>query len=134
VASDQIVAWQQPERPVLIVGTFGELSPPLFEWRLRTQAAFANGNIQYDAPPGDGSDTERVLHWLQANPGTQVTLIQLDRSAALYNTADMANKNAWRQTLADALAGQFAHMQGYRQMQFVSYAGAGLVVSYYLPE
>ncbi|HEY3342236.1 MAG TPA: glycosyltransferase family 39 protein [Anaerolineae bacterium] len=129
-ASNQIVAWQQPERPVLIVGTFGELSPPLFEWRLRPQAAFANGNIQYDAPPGDGSEIERVQHWLQANPGTQVTLIQLDKNSALYNTADMQNKNDWRQTLVE----QFGQVNGYRLVRSVSYPGAGLVVSYYLPE
>jgi 4-amino-4-deoxy-L-arabinose transferase-like glycosyltransferase len=128
-ASNQIVAWQQPERPVLIVGTFGELSPPLFEWRLRPQAAFANGNIQYDAPPGDGSEIERVQHWLQANPGTQVTLIQLDKNSALYNTADMQHKNDWRQTLV----GQFGQIQGYRLVRSVAYPGAGLVVSYYLP-
>jgi hypothetical protein len=129
-ASHQIVDWQQPERPVLIIGTFGELSPPLFEWRLRTQGAFANGNIQYDAPPGDGSEIERVQHWLQANPGTQVTLIQLDVNSPLYNTADMQNKNDWRQTLVR----QFGQVNGYRLVQSASYPGAGLVISYYLPE
>ena len=129
-ASNQIVAWQQPERPVLIIGTFGEISPPLFEWRLRSQAAFANGNIQYDAPPGDGSQIERVQHWLQTNPGTQVTLIQLDKNSGLYNTADMQNKNDWRQTLVE----QFGQVSGYRLVQSVAYPGAGLVVSYYLPK
>ncbi len=129
-ASNQIVSWQQPERPVLIIGTFGELSPPLFEWRLRPQAAFANGNIQYDAPPGDGSFVERVEHWIQANPGTQVTLIEVDKKAALYNTADMADKNAWRQELVR----QFSQVQGYKLIQSVSYQGAGLVISYYLPQ
>ena len=129
-ASNQIVAWQQMERPVLIIGTFGELSPPLFEWRLRPQAEFANGNIQYDAPPGDGELIERVQRWLQANPGAQVTLIQLDTQGALYNTADMQNKNDWRQ----ALVGQFGQVSGYKLVQSVSYPGAGLVVSYYLPE
>jgi hypothetical protein len=129
-ASNQIVAWQQPERPVLIIGTFGEISPPLFEWRLRSQAAFANGNIQYDAPPGDGSQIERVQHWLQTNPGTQVTLIQLDKNSGLYNTADMQNKNDWRQTLVE----QFGQVSGYRLVQSVAYPGAGLVVRYYLPK
>jgi 4-amino-4-deoxy-L-arabinose transferase-like glycosyltransferase len=129
-ASNQIVDWQQPERPVLIIGTFGEISPPLFEWRLRSQSSFANGNIQYDAPPGDGSQIERVQHWLQANPGTQVTLIHLDKTSGLYNTADMQNKNDWRQTLVD----QFGQVRGYRLVQTVSYPGAGLAISYYLPD
>jgi hypothetical protein len=128
--SYQIAAWQQPERPVLIIGTFGELSPPLFEWRLRTQPAFANGNIQYDAPPGDGSDIERVASWLQSNPGTQVTLIQLAKDSALYNTDDMRNKNAWRQTLVS----QFGQVEGYKQVDSVTYLNGSMVISYYLPQ
>ena len=126
----QVRDWQQPDRPVLIIGTFGELSPPYFEWRLRTQAAFGNGNIQYDAPPGNGSEIERVQHWLQANPGTQVTLIRVDESAAVYNTADMKNKNAGRQ----ALVRQFDQVRGYKLVQSLSYPGGGLTISYYLPE
>ncbi|MCL4507721.1 MAG: glycosyltransferase family 39 protein [Chloroflexi bacterium] len=129
-ASQQIVAWQQPQRPVLIIGTFGELSPPLFEWRLRTQAAFANGNIQYDAPPGDGSQIERVQHWLQANPSAQVTLIEVDRQTVLYNTADMADKNAWRQDLV----AQFSRIRGYTLVHTVTYPRGGLTIRYYLPE
>lgn len=129
-ASHKIVAWQQPRRPVLIIGTFGELSPPLFEWRLRTQAAFANGNIQYDAPPGEGSDVERVQRWVRENPGTQVTVIHLSSDAALYNTGDMQAKNAWRQTLA----AQFNQVQGYTLIETVAYPLAGLDISYYLPE
>lgn len=129
-ASNQIVAWQQPQRPVLIIGTFGELSPPLFEWRLRTQAAFGNGNIQYDAPPGDGSDVERVQQWVQSNPGAQVTLIRVSKDAALYNTNDMLNKNAARQTLA----GRFDQVRGYVLAHTVSYPEAGLEISYYLPQ
>jgi 4-amino-4-deoxy-L-arabinose transferase-like glycosyltransferase len=138
-ASDQIVAWQQPERPVLIIGTFGELSPPLFEWRLRPQAwrtptIFANGAIQYDAPPGEGSDIERVQHWLQANPGTQVTVIQVNPDTALYHTGDMQNKNAGRQMLAAQFAAQVDSMPGYTRVQRVAYDDAGLVISYYLPQ
>jgi hypothetical protein len=129
-ASNQIVAWQQPQRPVLIIGTFGELSPPLFEWRLRTQAAFGNGNIQYDAPPGDGSDIERVQQWVQANPGTQVTLIRVSKDAVLYNTNDMLNKNAGRQRLVN----RFDQVRGYVLVQTVSYPKAGLEISYYLPQ
>jgi 4-amino-4-deoxy-L-arabinose transferase-like glycosyltransferase len=129
-ASRQIVDWQAPDRPVLIIGTFGELSPPLFEWRLRTQPGFANGNIQYDAPPGDGSQIERVQHWLVANPGTQVTLIQLDKQAALYNTGDMQSKNSWRQSLVE----QFNQVQGYKLVKSTPYPGAGLLISYYLPQ
>ncbi len=128
-ASRQIVAWQQPARPVLIIGTFGELSPPLFEWRLRTQASFANGNIQYDAPPGDGSQIQRVQRWLHDNPGTQVTLIRVDPQTVLYNTADMKDKNAWRQDLV----AQFDRVPGYRLVQTVAYPRGGLTIRYYLP-
>ncbi|MCS6827732.1 MAG: glycosyltransferase family 39 protein, partial [Caldilinea sp.] len=80
-ASHQIVRWQQADRPVLIIGTFGELSPPLFEWRLRPLPAFANTPhpIQYDAPPVEGpNDIARVQRWLDENPGAQVTLIRVD--------------------------------------------------------
>ncbi|HEY3290792.1 MAG TPA: hypothetical protein VGK87_11745, partial [Anaerolineae bacterium] len=129
-AGQQIRDWQQADRPVLIIGTFGELSPPFFEWRLRTQSDFANGNIQYDAPPGDGSDIERVQHWLDTNPGTQVTLIRVDEQAPLYNTADMKNKNAGRQ----ALVRQFEQIQGYRLIKTMDYPGGGIMISYYLPQ
>ena len=129
-ASHQIVAWQQPERPVLIIGTFGELSPPLFEWRLRTLPGFANGNIQYDAPPGEGSDIERVQHWAETNPGTQITLIRLTQDNALYNTGDMESKNAWRQTLA----WQFEQVRGYRLVDSVAYLNGSMIISYYLPQ
>ena len=129
-ASNQIVEWQQPDRPVLIIGTFGELGPPLFEWRLRPQATFANGNIQYNAPPGDGELIERVEHWLAANPGAQVTLIQLRQDSALYNTHDVLTKNAVYQTLA----ADFQRQTRYRQVNTVSYLDGGLVIRYYLPE
>lgn len=129
-AGQQVRDWQQPDRPVLVIGTFGELSPPYFEWRLRTQAAFANGNIQYDAPPGNGSDVERVQHWLDANPGTQVTLIRVDEQSAVYNTADMKNKNAGRQTLVRL----FDQVHGYRLVKTQDYPGGGITISYYLPE
>ena len=135
-AGQQVSDWQDPNRPVLIIGTFGELSPPFFEWRLRTQAAFGNGNIQYDAPPGDGADLERVQHWLQANPGTQVTLIRVDESAAVYNTADMKNKNANRQALVRQFD-QAIHagaVKGYHLENTVDFPRGGITISYYLPQ
>ncbi len=137
-AADQIVAWQDPQRSTLIIGTFGELSPPLFEWRLRPQPVYAadqaHGEIQYDAPPGEGSDLQRVSAWARHNPGTQITVIRVDLNGALYNTADMHNKNAWRQTLAEQFEANSAQIgeRGYRLVQQKTLPGM-LKVSYYLP-
>ncbi|MCS7055172.1 MAG: glycosyltransferase family 39 protein [Thermoflexales bacterium] len=131
-ASHQIVRWQQANRPVLIIGTFGELSPPLFEWRLRPLPAFANTPhpIQYDAPPVEGpNDIARVQRWLDENPGAQVTLIRVDEWSPLYQTDDMRNKNAWRQRIVRA----FGEVRGYRLVDEVKYPGSGLTISYYLP-
>ena len=131
-ASHRIVDWQQADRPVLIIGTFGELSPPLFEWRLRPLPAFANTPhpIQYDAPPVDGpSDIARVQRWLNENPDAQVTLIRVDEWSPLYQTDDMRNKNEWRQRLVRA----FGEIHGYRLMDEVTYPNSGLTISYYLP-
>ena len=131
-ASQRIVGWQSADRPVLIIGTFGELSPPLFEWRLRPQPAFASTPlpIQYDAPPADGeTDIERVRNWLAQNAGAQVTLIRVDESSPLYNTNDMKNKNAWRQDIVR----QFEQIDGYTLVDQVDYSNSGLKVSYWLP-
>ncbi|MFC1466105.1 MAG: ArnT family glycosyltransferase [Candidatus Brachytrichaceae bacterium NZ_4S206] len=131
-ASHQIVRWQQADRPVLIIGTFGELSPPLFEWRLRPLPAFANTPhpIQYDAPPVEGpNDIARVQRWLDENPGAQVTLIRVDESSPLYQTDDMRNKNEWRQRIVRA----FGEVRGYRLVDQVAYPNSGLTISYYLP-
>lgn len=131
-ASHQIVRWQQADRPVLIIGTFGELSPPLFEWRLRPLPAFVNTPhpIQYDAPPVEGpNDIARVQRWLDENPGAQVTLIRVDESSPLYQTEDMRNKNAWRQRIVRA----FGEVRGYRLVDEVAYPNSGLTISYYLP-
>ena len=131
-ASHRVAGWQQPDRPVLIIGTFGELSPPLFEWRLRPLPAFANTPlpIQYDAPPVDGpSDIARVQRWLNENPGAQVTLIRVDEWSPLYQTDDMRKKNEWRQRLVRA----FGEIRGYRLMEEIAYPNSGLTISYYLP-
>jgi hypothetical protein len=131
-ASHQIVAWQDSDRPVLIIGTFGELSPPLFEWRLRPLPKFANTPhpIQYDAPPVDGpDDMARVQRWLEENPGAQVTLIRVDESSPLYQTNDMKNKNAWRQEIVRA----FDAVTGYQMMDELNYPQSGLKISYWLP-
>ncbi len=134
-AAQQIVRWQDPSRPVLIIGTFGELSPPLFEWRLRPLPAYTgdqlHGEIQYDAPPGDGDNLQRVAAWAHKNPGTQITVIRVDSGSALFNTNDMRNKNAWRQKLAEQF--EMTHTQlGYRLSEQRSLPG-GIKVSYYLP-
>ena len=132
-ASYRIAGWQTADRPVLIIGTFGELSPPLFEWRLRPQPAFANTPlpIQYDAPPADGeTDIERVRNWLEDNPGAQVSLIRVDESSPLYQTNDMKNKNAWRQDIVR----QFDQIDGYKLVDQVDYSNSGLKVSYWLPD
>lgn len=132
-ASHRIVDWQSADRPVLIIGTFGELSPPLFEWRLRPQPAFANTPlpIQYDAPPAEGDDDiTRVRNWLRDNPGAQVTLIRVDESSPLYNTNDMKNKNAWRQDIVR----QWEKIDGYKLVDQVDYSNSGLMVSYWLPD
>lgn len=131
-AAHQIVQWQQPDRPVLIIGTFGELSPPLFEWRLRPLPQFARAPypIQYDAPPVDGpDDIARVQRWLEENPSAQVTLIRVDESSPLYHTDDMRNKNAWRQ----AIVRQFDRIAGYRLVESRDFPKSGLTISYYLP-
>jgi uncharacterized membrane protein len=131
-ASHQIVQWQQADRPVLIIGTFGELSPPLFEWRLRPLPAFANTPhpIQYDVPPVEGpNDIARVQRWLEENPGAQVTLIRVDESSPLYQTNDMRNKNAWRQDIVR----RFGEVQGYQLIDLMDYPQSGLQISYYLP-
>jgi len=136
-AADQIVRWQDPQRHVLIVGTFGELSPPLFEWRLRPLPAYAadanppHGEIQYDAPPGDGDDLQRIAAWTQKNAGTQITIIQVDPNAPLFNTNDMRNKNAWRQKLANDFVQNHERL-GYKLVEQQSLSG-GLKISYYLP-
>jgi hypothetical protein len=131
-ASHRIVAWQDGRQPVLIIGTFGELSPPLFEWRLRPLPAFANNPaVQYDAPPVEGqSDIERVQRWLDQNPGAQVTLIRVDEASPLYQTNDMRNKNAWRQDMVRA----FDQVRGYREADSVVYPHSGLTISYWLPD
>lgn len=132
-AAHHIVQWQQPDRPVLIIGTFGELSPPLFEWRLRPLPQFARTPhpIQYDAPLVDGSDDiARVQRWLEENPGAQVTLIRVDESSPLYHTDDMRNKNAWRQ----AIVRQFDRIAGYRLVERRDFPKSGLTISYYLPD
>jgi 4-amino-4-deoxy-L-arabinose transferase-like glycosyltransferase len=132
-ASHQIVAWQQADRPVLIIGTFGELSPPLFEWRLRPLPAFANTPhpIQYDAPPVEGpSDIARVRRWLEENPGAQVTLIRVDEGSPLYQARDMQNKNLWRQDIVRA----FDQVTGYRLVDQREYTQSGLTISYWLPQ
>ncbi len=98
--SDQVVRWQDPARPVLIIGTFGELGPPYFEWRLRPLPGFANTPlaVNYDAPPVDGADDiERIKNWLAKNPGAQITLIDVGESSPLFNTNDMQQKNLWKQ-------------------------------------
>lgn len=131
-ASHQIVHWQQANRPVLIIGTFGELSPPLFEWRLRPLPAFANTPypIQYDAPPVEGpNDIARVQRWLDENPGAQVTLIRVEEWSPLYQTDDMRNKNEWRQRIVRA----FSKVRGYRLVDEVVYPNSGLMIQYYLP-
>ncbi len=131
-ASHRIVQWQQADRPVLIIGTFGELSPPLFEWRLRPLPAFGNTPhpIQYDAPPVEGpDDIARVQRWLDENPGAQVTLIQVDEWSPVYQTDDMRNKNEWRQRIVRA----FGEVRGYRLVDEVTYPDSGLTIRYYLP-
>jgi hypothetical protein len=132
-ASRRIVAWQQADRPVLIIGTFGELSPPLFEWRLRPLPIFAQTPlpIQYDAPPVEGpSDIGRVERWLEQNAGAQVTVIRVEPWSPLYQAADMQNKNLWRQRLARA----FDEVNTYRLADEVVYTKSGLSVRYYLPK
>lgn len=131
-SADQVVTWQQPGKPLLIIGTFGELGPPYFEWRFRPVQAFAASGapIQYDAPPGDGTNYERVLNWARANPGAQITTIRVAPGSNLDQTNDMRNKNAWRQTLS----ADFERAPvGYRLVDRRQYPESGLTVSYYLP-
>ncbi|MFN3706496.1 MAG: ArnT family glycosyltransferase [Thermoflexales bacterium] len=131
-AAQQIVQWQRGDRPVLIIGTFGELSPPLFEWRLRPLPAFANTPhpIQYDAPPVEGeNDLARVQRWLAMHPTAQVTVIRVDESSPLYQTQDMHQKNAWRQ----ALARQFESVASHRLVHARDYPRSGIHIAYYLP-
>ncbi len=132
-ASRRIAAWQQASRPVLIIGTFGELSPPLFEWRLRPLPAFAQTSppIQYDAPPVEGAnDLDRVQRWLNENAGAQVTVIRVEPWSPLYQAADMQNKNLWRQRLAH----DFDKVRGYRLVDEITYPNSGLSIRYYLPD
>lgn len=131
-ATDRIVSWQDGSRPVLIIGTFGEMSPPLFEWRLRPLPEFVNNPaLNYDAPPIDGSDDiERVQKWLAEHPRAQVTLIALDRDSPLYNTTDMRNKNAWRQEIV----ARFGEVRGVRKVEELSFADSGLTISYWTTE
>ncbi|MCX6016931.1 MAG: glycosyltransferase family 39 protein [Chloroflexi bacterium] len=131
-ATDQIVRWQDGAKPVLIIGTFGEMSPPLFEWRLRPLPSLANNPaVQYDAPPTDGADDiARVQKWLGENPGAQVTLIALSKDSPLYNTDDMKNKNAWRQEIV----AHFGEVRGMRKVDERVFADSGLVVSYWISE
>ena len=136
-AAAQVVNWQDGNQPVLIIGTFGELSPPLFEWRLRPLPVFAErGNIQYDAPPGSGddggSDLEKVGAWLEQNPGAQVTLIQVAPESPFYGTDDMQKKNLWRQTLVNEFAQHYASL-GY-QLADTKTLSQGLTVSFYRPQ
>ncbi len=131
-SADQVVTWQQPGKPLLIIGTFGELGPPYFEWRFRPVQAFAASGapIQYDAPPGDGTNYERVLNWARANPGAQITTIRVAPGSNLDQTNDMRNKNAWRQTLS----ADFERAPvGYRLVDRRQYPESGLTVNYYLP-
>ncbi len=132
-AGDQIVRWQDGSRHTLIIGTFGELSPPYFEWRLRPLPAFANTPlaVNYDAPPVDGADDiERVKRWLKAHPGAQVTLIDVGESAAVNNSLDMQQKNLWKQKIVR----RFAEVPGYRLVEAIDYPDSDLKVSYHLPE
>jgi hypothetical protein len=129
---DQVVRWQDSARPVLIIGTFGELGPPYFEWRLRPLPGFANTPlaVNYDAPPVDGADDiARVSNWLSQNPGAQVTLIDVGESSALFNTNDMQQKNLWKQKIVD----QFGAVKGYRLVETRDFPESDLRVSYYLP-
>jgi hypothetical protein len=131
-ATDQIVRWQDGAKPVLIIGTFGEMSPPLFEWRLRPLPTFANNPaVQYDAPPVEGADDiARVQKWLGENPGAQVTLIALSKDSPLYNTSDMKNKNAWRQEIV----ARFGEVRGVRRVDERAFENSGLTVSYWVSE
>lgn len=130
-AADTVVAWQDPGRPLLIVGTFGELGPPYFEWRFRPVAAFADSGapIQYDAPPGTGTDVERVAAWARANPGAQITTIRVAPGTPLYETQDMRAKNEWKQRIVEGIPS----MPGYRQVRERAFPEAGLTVRFYLP-
>jgi hypothetical protein len=132
-AGDQIVRWQDGGRHTLIIGTFGELSPPYFEWRLRPLPAFANTPlaVNYDAPPVQADDDiARVARWLKEHPGAQVTLIDVGESAGVYNTNDMRQKNLWKQKIVR----RFAEVPGYKLVETVDYPDSDMKVSYYLPE
>lgn len=128
----KIVDWQDGAKPVLIIGTFGELSPPLFEWRLRPLTPFHhNDAVQYDAPPVDGpDDIARVQRWLDEHPGAQVSLIAIDADSPLYNTDDMQHKNLWKQEIVR----RFSEVRGYRQVDSARYPASGITVSYWLRE
>ena len=132
MSADRVVTWQQPGKPLLIIGTFGELGPPYFEWRFRPVPAFADSGapIQYDAPPGNGTLYERVMSWARANPGAQITTIRVAPGSNIDQTNDMRNKNAWKQ----ALASEFERAPaGYRLVDRSAHPESGLTVSYYLP-
>lgn len=127
LVSDHIVAWQEPDNPLLIIGTFGELGPPLFEWRLRPMPQFAKAKeIQYDAPPGDGDAVARVSSWLRQNPTARVSLIQVAPTSPLFRTNDMQAKNLWKQKLATDVD-KFPNLKIERQEQFEE---TGLRISY----
>jgi 4-amino-4-deoxy-L-arabinose transferase-like glycosyltransferase len=132
-AGDQIVRWQDSARPVLIIGTFGEMGPPYFEWRLRPLPAFANSPlpVNYDAPPVEGDDDiARVRRWLSDNPGAQVTLIDVDEASPMFNTNDMQQKSLWKQKIVD----RFGEIDTHRQIETVDYPDSGLRISYFLPK
>jgi hypothetical protein len=128
-ATKQIVNWQQPDKPLIIIGTFGEMSPPLIEWRLRPTQNF--DIIQYDAPPVEGeNDIARVQKWLNKNPGAQVTTIRVGKDSQLYLASDMQNKNLWKQNIVE----RFDEIKGLRLVERIEYSDSKLSISYYLPE
>jgi hypothetical protein len=128
-ATKRIVNWQQPGKPLIIIGTFGEMSPPLFEWRLRPTQKF--DVIQYDAPPVEGeNDIARVQKWLNQNSGAQVTTIRVDKDSQLYLAPDMQNKNLWKQKIVE----RFDEIKGLRLVERIEYLDSKVSISYYLPE
>jgi hypothetical protein len=132
-AGDQIVRWQDSARPVLIIGTFGEMGPPYFEWRLRPLPGFANTPlpVNYDAPPVEGDDDiARVRRWLADNPGAQITLLDVDESSPMFNTQDMQQKSLWKQKIVD----RFPEITTHRLVETVDYPDSGLRISYFLPK
>jgi hypothetical protein len=132
-AGDLVVRWQDSARPLLIIGTFGEMGPPYFEWRLRPLPGFANTRlpVNYDAPPVEGDDDiARVRLWLTQHPGAQVTLIDVGEASALFKTNDMQQKNLWKQKIVK----RFSEIEGYMLIDSASYPESDLRVSYFLPK